>query len=102
MISVKNMEDIKLNPCPFCGCEGEICSVVHSSGCNQSGQLPEGAVMVDKCRKMVGGYLYYWKRYGYLVRCTNVDCVARSISRKYVSKSAAAEAWNHLYKGDHA
>jgi len=83
-----------LKACPFCGSDAHIGKAVYSRGSNKSGTIPEGAELVEKHQMVLGGYVYYWEKYGYSVWCINTDCLASQNDKIYKTEEDAIKHWN--------
>ena len=94
------MDENKLLPCPFCGKQSEMHIRLHSyeETAEKRGEIPLGAkflyVRIYEKRKF-----YHYKRYVYISRCTDTECVGRT-SKIFWDEAAAEEAWNRRVEND--
>ena len=95
---------MKIAKCPFCGSKHEIIYVEHSSGYNRTGTLPEDAEFyrITEQRTSPKGTVYkpvyYWRKMGYKIRCSNQDCIGFRMSKVYIKKNDAIKAWNTRFE----
>lgn len=83
-----------LKPCPFCGSDAKIVSVVICRGSNRTGEFTEGAVCVNTKSTWDGRKIYFWERYGFTVQCTKSKCICRNVNTKFKTVEEATEVWN--------
>lgn len=108
------MEDKKLLPCPFCGSPGEIYTGreypprVHTFDNegeamrwlekNMQPNSTSWGVYPCTGRRKEGKFTARYNRPGYLARCTNTRCPARSLSLRRTEQQAI-DLWNR--RADH-
>ena len=84
----------ELKPCPFCGREAEMHVRWNSyEECVEKKQgIPDGAKFLYV--KVTGKHkYYYYRRYVYIPRCTDTECVGRT-TKPFWDEDVAEEAWN--------
>lgn len=86
-----------MKPCPFCGSQGEIFSVLVEKLAYYKKEIPENAINISKTGYVprFGRAVSRWKYQveTYIPRCSYEHCIARS-RKRFASKEEAVQAWN--------
>lgn len=90
-------ESLVMKKCPFCGADAEIRKTIKNKGSNHTGNVPEGAELVRTVERKsvyISRKMYYWERKGFIIKCSNKDCIGHSLGRVFASEKEAVAEWN--------
>ena len=81
--------------CPFCGKAAFIEVMNVKLGSNKTGLKPnEYAILYETKPLMFDKKIYYWKRDGYRIRCSDKKCIGRNLYRNFNTREEAIREWN--------